>query len=93
MDYVLKPVLDDVDNVILFDIKTGEGYEDWCGSRRTVSACILFMKEKLILSEIESFPNHDHHVILRRIFLCFGEPWWYAIFKEIERREAREAKA
>ena len=72
MDYVLEPLLDD-DDVILFDIKTGEGYKDWCGSRRTVSACKLFMKEKPILSEIENLPNHDHHVILRRLFLVYGE--------------------
>ena len=71
MDYVLKPVVDEKNECIqLYDIKVGE---EWCGSRRTVSACKTFMKEKTILPEIENLPLHDHHVILRRLFLSYGE--------------------
>jgi len=87
-DFLLKPVFVEGE-IQLYDI--GEG-ESWSGSRRTISACKIFMKDR-INENIEQLPCFDSHVRLRNAFNCFGKKWYYQIFLEIERREKKEAKA
>lgn len=84
-----EPLLYDIKG---FNEKTGQG-DDFFGSRRTLPACHLFMTDRPPPELSEDLPHFDHHVRLRKAFLTFGEPWWFKIVLEIERREAREAKA
>jgi hypothetical protein len=95
MKFWLQPIFaknrDGIFEFQLYDIKGDKKKTDWYGSRRTIRQYQIFMsskKEELI----EAKPLHDLHIKMRKTFLTFDEKWWYAIFREIERREKTEYK-
>jgi hypothetical protein len=61
----------------------------WSGSRRTERQCEVFMADRE--EETTQLPLLDTHIRMRRTFITFGAGWWYQVWKEIERRERREA--